>query len=191
MNTTLNKKSRPTRVGKTSVAAAKARHGPALRITKILVPVDFSDCSRKALEYALPFARQFHAGIALLHVLHVNYYAASSEYTTFDYPELIEETRRAGEKQLGDLARSVRKICPVKTVIQTGHPGSVIVDNAKKLGIDLIIISTHGRTGFKRAFLGSTAEHVVRYAPCPVLIVREHEHEFFQAEPLNPQRSQK
>ena len=141
------------------------------RRKNILVPVDFSDCSRRALDYAIPFARQFRAGIALLHVIHVNYYAASNDYTTFDYSELLDETRRAGEKQLGDLARSVRNKYPVKTVIQTGHPGSRIVDTAKKLGAGLIITSTHGRTGFKRAFLGSTAEHVVRYAPCPVLTV--------------------
>jgi nucleotide-binding universal stress UspA family protein len=162
-----------------------------LKPKRILVPIDFSDCSRKALEYALPFARQFHAALTVLHVVHVNYHAASSEYTTFDYPELIEETQRAGEKQLRDLARSVRKGGPVKTVIQTGHPGSVIVDTARKLGVDLIIISTHGRTGFKRAFFGSTTEHVVRYAPCPVLILREHEHEFVQPQPLNPRGSKR
>ena len=137
----------------------------------ILVPVDFSDSSRQALNFAIPFARQFRAGIALLHVIHVNYYATNSDFATYDYPELLDETRRAGEKQLDDLARSVRKQYPVKTVIQTGHPGSLIVNTAGKLGIGLIITSTHGRTGFKRAFLGSTAEHVVRFAPCPVLTV--------------------
>lgn len=137
----------------------------------ILVPVDFSDCSRQALNFAIPFARQFRAGITLLHVIHVDYYATNSDFATYDYPELLDETRQAGEKQLDDLARSVRKSYPVKTVIQTGHPGSLIVDTAKKLEVGLIITSTHGRTGFKRAFLGSTAEHVVRYAPCPVLTV--------------------
>lgn len=158
--------------------AIVARNRPANRLPassfkggNILVPVDFSDCSHQALDYAISFARQFRAGIALLHVVHVNYYAASNDYTTCDYPELIEETRRAGEKQLGDLACSVRKKYPVKTVVETGHPGSRIVDTAKKLGVELIITSTHGRTGFKRAFLGSTAEHVVRYAPCPVLTI--------------------
>ena len=166
--------------GKTPATGGKARRGPAIRLMNILVPVDFSDCSRKAVEYALPFARQFQAGITLLHVVHLDYYAANSEYTTFDYPELVEEAQRGGEKQLAWLARSLPKKCPINTLMQTGHPGSLIVDAAKRLGIDLIIISTHGRTGFKRAFLGSTAEYVVRYAPCPVLIVREHEHEFVQ-----------
>lgn len=150
----------------------------ALNIKNILVPIDFSDCSRKALEYALPVARQFQAAITLLHVVHVNYYVTSSEYAAFDYPELIEDTQRAGERRLAKLASSVRKRCSVTTVIETGHPGSIIVDSAKKQRTDLIIISTHGRTGLKRVFLGSTAEYVVRYATCPVLIVRGHKHRF-------------
>ncbi len=163
---------------RTPVAKGTKHTDPVLQFTKILVPVDFSECSRKAIEYAVQFARQFHAEIALLHVVHVNYYAANSEYTTFDYPELIEETRRTGERELGNLASSLPKTYPIKTLIRTGHPGSVIVDAAKKRGMDLIIISTHGHTGFKRVFLGSTAEYVLRYAPCPVLIVRQHEREF-------------
>jgi nucleotide-binding universal stress UspA family protein len=191
MSPKIKKTARRLRAGKAPAAGGKARRGPALRLIKILVPVDFSDCSRKALEYALPFARQFHAGITLLHIVHVNYYAANSEYTTFDYPELIEETGRAGKKQLDVLARSIARKCQVTTLIQTGHPGSIIVDTAKRRGIDLIIISTHGRTGFKRAFLGSTAEYAVRYAPCPVLIVREHEHEFVQHQPIKFRRSRK
>ena len=138
---------------------------------KVLVPVDFSDCSRQALDYALPFARHFQAGLTLLHVVHVNYYSAGGDFATYDYPDLLEETHRAGQKRLGDLARSIRKQYPFNTVLQTGHPGNLIVDTAKKLEVGLIITSTRGRTGFKRAFLGSTAEHVVRYAPCPVLTV--------------------
>lgn len=166
------------KAGKTLAAGGRLRSGSALRLKQILVPVDFSDCSHKALEYAFPFARQFHADITLLHVVHIDYYAANSEYTTFDYPELIEEMERAGKKQLEALARLVAKQCPVKTAIQIGHAGSSIVETAKRRGTDLIIISTHGRTGFKRIFLGSTTEYVVRYAPCPVLIVRQKEHDF-------------
>jgi nucleotide-binding universal stress UspA family protein len=166
------------KAGKTLAAGGRLQSGPALRLKQILVPVDFSDCSHKALEYALSFARQFHADITLLHVVHIDYYAANSEYTTFDYPELIEEMERAGKKQLEALARLIVKQCPVQTAIQTGHAGSIIVETAKRRGTDLIIISTHGRTGFKRIFLGSTTEYVVRYAPCPVLIVRQKEHEF-------------
>jgi nucleotide-binding universal stress UspA family protein len=151
------------------------------KVQNILVPIDFSPRSGKALEYALPMARRFHASIVLLHVVHPGYLAANDEYMVYDYPELIDEVRRAGEKQLGALADSIRKQCPVTTVIETGHPGNFIVETANRLGVDLIIISTHGRTGIKRAFLGSTAEFVVRYAPCPVLAMHEREQELSSA----------
>jgi nucleotide-binding universal stress UspA family protein len=156
-------------------------------LQNILVPVDFSPRSAKALEYALPMAKQFQANLVLLHVVHPGYLAANDEYTVYDYPELIDEVRRAAEKQLGALAGSIRKQCRVTTAIETGHPGNFIVETAKMLGIDLIIISTHGRTGIKRAFLGSTAEFVVRYAPCPVLAMHGREHELSSAN-VSPRR---
>ncbi|MCX6926594.1 MAG: universal stress protein [Verrucomicrobia bacterium] len=62
--------------------------------------------------------------------------------------------------------------------MRQGDPPFGIVDTAKELGIDLIIISTHGHNGLERVLLGSTAEKVVRHAGCPVLVVRENEHEF-------------
>jgi len=67
---------------------------------------------------------------------------------------------------------------PVKTLVRVGEATTGIIETAKELGIDLIILSTHGRKGMARLFLGSTAEQVVRRAPCPVLIVRENEREF-------------
>lgn len=179
MKTTMSdKRIRPAKSAKAPVAARQARSAPGNHPGKILVPVDFSECSRKALDYALPFAGKFGAALTLLHVIHANYYAANNEYTTFDYPELMSELRQSGEEELRLLADSVRKECPVKTMIETGHPGEVIVTAAKELGMNLIIVSTHGRTGLKRALLGSTAEYVVRHAPCPVLVVRESEKEF-------------
>jgi len=67
---------------------------------------------------------------------------------------------------------------PFKAVVREGEPYAQIVAAAKELGIDLIVLSTHGRTGLAHVFMDSTAEKVVRYAPCPVLIVRQQEHEF-------------
>ncbi|MCG3148240.1 MAG: hypothetical protein PCFJNLEI_01683 [Verrucomicrobiae bacterium] len=142
------------------------------RLKNILVPIDFSWCSEDALNYALPIARQFRAGIVLVHVIHADYYPTSGDYAALDYPALIEDLRRSGKKKLDDLARSIRSKRPLVTVIKDGHPGDVIVETAGTLGIDLIVISTHGRTGLKRVFLGSTAEYVVRHASCPVLTVR-------------------
>jgi nucleotide-binding universal stress UspA family protein len=68
-------------------------------------------------------------------------------------------------------------------IVRIGNPYHEIVVAAKEMNMDLIILSTHGRTGLKYVFMGSTAEHVVRYAPCPVLVVREHEHEFVSNKP--------
>jgi nucleotide-binding universal stress UspA family protein len=143
------------------------------RVQNILVPTDFSPRAEQALEYALPIARRFHARIALLHVIHAYYFVANSDYSSFDFPELMHKLRQAGEKQLGDMVRSIPKKYSVKTILETGHPGNFIVDTADRLGIDLVVIATHGRTGFKRALLGSTAEFVVRQAHCPVLAIPE------------------
>ena len=74
-------------------------------------------------------------------------------------------------------------MAPVKTLVRTGSPADEIVDAAKEMGVDLIILSTHGRTGLKHLLLGSMTENVVRRAPCPVLVVREREREFVSTRP--------
>lgn len=148
-------------------------------IERILVPVDFSSCSKKALDYALPFAKQFGASIVLLHVVQIN--LPASEFGMIDVAFTEKELRVSGERQLADLAKS--QIPPEvlsKSLVRVGRPVTEIADVARKEGADLIILSTHGHTGLKHVLLGSVAENVVRYAPCPVLIVREHEHEFLK-----------
>jgi nucleotide-binding universal stress UspA family protein len=151
---------------------------PPFKLTKILVPIDFSDCSKKALQYAVPFAKLFGAAITLLHVVHVSY-VGGPEFGALDFPLAEADLRKSAEKQLAELAaREVRQQAAAETLVRTGQEVMEIVDAAKKLESDLIIISTHGRTGLKHVFMGSVAENVVRLAPCPVLVVREHEHEF-------------
>jgi universal stress protein A len=144
---------------------------PVFKLRKILVPIDFSDCSKKALAYAIPFARQFGAELNLLHV--VEPYPAVPEMAPFDY-ETIEE----GRLELEVLRKGLGNIETCRTLVRMGAPATEITGAAKDLDADLIILSTHGRKGLSRMFLGSTAERVVRSAPCPVLIVRESEHEF-------------
>jgi universal stress protein A len=149
----------------------------AVKLSNILVPIDFSACSKKALQYAIAFAKQFQARLTLLHVVQVNY--AYGEFAAIDYPLLEKQMREAGEKQLAKLvAEETEGIVPTHTIVWTGSPASEIVQTAKRLAVDLIIISTHGYTGLKHVFLGSTTESVVRHAPCPVLTVRQHEHDF-------------
>jgi len=130
----------------------------------ILVPIDFSDCSKKALRYAVPFAKQFGATITLLHVVHVNY-SAGPEFGAIDFPLIEADLRKSAEKQLAELAA---------TEIQQQAPAQTLV----RIGQEVAEISTHGRTGLKHVFMGSVAENVIRRATCPVLVVREQEHEF-------------
>lgn len=143
---------------------------------KILVPIDFSECSAQGLEYAKALARKFKARLILLHVVHPQYYVTNDEYMKFDLPALMEETEKAAEKQMRELRRRTDwNGIKVETLLETGHAGQRICDEAKDRGADLVVTSTHGTTGLKHALLGSTAEFVVRHAPCPVLVVPSHE----------------
>jgi universal stress protein A len=155
------------------------REGAAsiFKLKKILVPVDFSECSKKALQYAIAFARQFGASLTLLHVVQINF--VGGEFGSIDYPLLETELKESRSKLLDRLVRDeIDGDVPANALMRVGQPLAEIVRAAKESDIDLIIISTHGHTGLKHVFLGSTAESVVRYAPCPVLTVREQEHEF-------------
>jgi universal stress protein A len=144
---------------------------PVFKLRKILVPIDFSDCSKKALAYAIPFAKQFGAELTLLHV--VEPYPAVPEMAPYDV-ETVEE----GRLELEELKKSLGGAVRFTTLVRLGAPPTEITSAARELDADLIVISTHGRKGLSRVFLGSTAEKVVRSASCPVLIVRESEHEF-------------
>jgi nucleotide-binding universal stress UspA family protein len=144
---------------------------PVFQLKKILVPVDFSDCSKKALQYALPFARQFEAELALVHV--VQAYVAVPEMV----PVEVVSTRDA-ESDLERLRQLTCEGVQSRAIVRVGLPHREITKAAQEFGSDLIILSTHGHTGLAHVLLGSTAERVVRHAPCPVLVVREREHEF-------------
>ena len=141
------------------------------KLKEILVPVDFSECSQKALQYAIPFAKQFGAQLTLLHV--VQPYPAVPEMAPVD----IESIQDAKQK-LVETKAAIDKGISARAQVRVGNPPAEIVDAATQGGSDLIILSTHAHTGLARVFLGSTAEKVVRQAPCPVLVVREQEREF-------------
>jgi nucleotide-binding universal stress UspA family protein len=148
------------------------------KLKRILVPIDYSACSKKALRYAIPLARQFSASLTLLHVVQASY-PVGGEFATMDYTLCEKELCDLTEKQLAVMAREeIPDDVPAAALVRKGYPVQQIIDAARDLEIDLIILSTHGHTGLKHVFLGSTAENVVRRAPCPVLVVREQEHEF-------------
>lgn len=143
---------------------------PATEPRRILVPVDFSGPSRQALRAAVALAQPFGSRLAVVHVTRRNrpdsHIVAEQMGITFD-------TRRAGRARLQEFIEheQTREIQPTRLVAD-GVPFDEIVKAAEAWDADLIVIATHGYTGLKHVLLGSTAERVVRHAPCPVLVVR-------------------
>jgi nucleotide-binding universal stress UspA family protein len=149
-----------------------------LRLKKILVPIDFSPPSKNAFKYAVRFAEEFGGEMTLLYVLEpqsMTGFMAIPETSAFVEADIV-----AAGKNLRSLVASVRKakIERPRWKVRGGLPSHEIVEAAKEMDVDLIVIATHGYTGWKHFCIGSTAERVVRAAPCPVLVVREKEHEF-------------
>jgi|SRR5438067_550220 len=159
------------------VRGSDSKKQPAQRpatFRKILVPVDFSDCSMKGLGYAKALANEFKAKLILLHSIALQYYVASDEYARYDFPLLMQQADRTAKQQMRDLVQQTNWN-GIETSIQIGHAGQQICTEASDRKADLIAISTHGKTGFKHVLLGSTAEYVVRHAACPVLVVPSRE----------------
>lgn len=149
------------------------------RLRKILVPVDFSEYSSKALEYALSFAAQFQASLILLHVVEPTVYPENYMVLPPALDEINQAMIKAGQDRLEALRREqVGDRAPAEAVVRVGRAYFEIAEAARALDTDMIIIATHGYTGLKHVLLGSTAERVVRHAPCPVLTVRQAEQEF-------------
>ena len=159
---------------KKSTAAGGPRHGQSFK--RILVPVDFSECSLKGLFYGKALAKKFGAKLILLHSVHVQYFVTNDEYVRYDFPEVMRQAEAIEREQLHELvAKTDWEGVEVEPSLQIGHVGDQICTRAADYNADLIVTSTHGRTGLKRALLGSTAEYVVRHAPCPVLVVPSYD----------------
>lgn len=145
------------------------------RFKRILVPTDFSTTSDIAFDYALDLAARDGSSMLLLNVIDDT--GIATAYPDGFYVELPglraqlmeESTRRLDEMKARCLARGVE----ATTAVVTGRPARIIVDTATEKGSDLIVMGTHGRTGFAHLMLGSVAERVLRSAPCPVMAVRD------------------
>ena len=151
----------------------------AIDLKRILVPVDFSPLSRKAVHYATHLARQFGAEMNLFHVVEPEIPPAFDGFMIAP-PPISNGTNASCANRLNKLASSARSagLDRVEAAVGTGLAAHEIVEAAKEHDVDLIVIATHGYTGWKHFAIGRTAERVVRAAPCPVLVVREKEHEF-------------
>ena len=137
----------------------------------ILVPTDLSEGAEQALDYACELARTLGAKIHLLNVIGVPALGVP-ELGVALTASMIDELVTGNQEAIERLARTH---CPAQrghVMVRTGDARDVINQTAKELGVDLIVMGTHGRRGISRALLGSVAENVVRTAPCAVLTVR-------------------
>lgn len=150
-----------------------------IRIQRILLPTDFSDYSATATKYACEMATRFDAELHLLHTLEVHLTSTPNFLMGLDLPRYVKESSAAAEKSLAGILDP--KWSTGRTVIHAlveGSPKVEIITYARKHNIDLIVLSTHGRTGLSHVIMGSVAESIVRTAPCPVLTVRSEGHQF-------------
>jgi nucleotide-binding universal stress UspA family protein len=135
-------------------------------IQNVLIPTDFSTTSDAALRHAVTMARTFGARLYVLHVP-----GRTGENFEANFP--IGQFERLAPEKLA-LLLSPEEIAQLKPeyALRIGAPADEIVQYAKTRDVDLIVMGTHGRSGVAHLLLGSVAEHVVRMAPCPVLLVR-------------------
>ncbi len=152
-----------------------------LPIRLIVCPTDFSDPARRAVTAACELAGQFSAELLLLHVTHDLPIVAAAgpvmsppggAHDGFDVVGYQELIRKHAEEELDTLIdEEVAEEIRVRKVVLQGRPANLIVETAENEGADLIVISTHGRTGVRHFLFGSVAEKVVRSAACPVLTI--------------------
>ena len=153
----------------------QSKTGLRFTVKRILVPVDFSECSQEGLRYAIGFANQFGARIMLLHATYLGYIYSTEATALYDVRGLQKAARKNAERQMRKLVRAA-KFGRVKyeTAFTEGSPVLGICAFAKEHNVDVIVTSTHGLTGFQHVLIGSIAEKVVRHAPCSVLVVPSH-----------------
>ena len=158
-----------------------------IAIKNILVATDFGPASETALRYGRALASQFGARLHLLHVTENLHLAASSGYGYTSLPyRMQQEIESAGRKQTNALLTEEDRqaLRAVAVTITDNSPAAAIAEYARGNDIDLVLVGTHGRGGLSHLLMGSVAERVVRTAPCPVLTVRDRQHDFVIPEPV-------
>ncbi len=161
-----------------------------LSIKKVLVPIDFSDYSKSALKYAVNFAKSFGADMTLIYVVEPIIYPPDFSMGQIAIPTISTEWDDRAREELDKLAKTeIPAEVKVKTIIKTGKPFVEIIETAAEENIDIIIIATHGHSAVEHILFGSTAEKVVRKAPCPVLTLREPIKGFNYKEEIKKQKN--
>jgi nucleotide-binding universal stress UspA family protein len=155
-----------------------------INLKRILVPTDFSEGARHALTYGVSFAKEYEAELLLLHVVETVAAPYASDLFPVPMAEVFEEMSGYAKSELEKLVTDAkgRGAAAARFLVAQGKPSIEIMRVAREETVDMIVLGTHGKGVLDQALFGSTTERVVRKAPCPVLCVRESEHEFVKEE---------
>ena len=143
---------------------------------RILVPLDGSSTSKAGLREAIELAKGQRATLQLVHVVDQHYIGLMGMESAGGLSEMMDSLKRSGRDILKNAQAAADKAGVKATAVlletMTGPAADLILRQAKKSGVDLIVLGTHGRRGVRRLLMGSDAEQVVRNAPVPVMLVR-------------------
>jgi nucleotide-binding universal stress UspA family protein len=157
------------RSGAHSIKESNGMKGASMKkVEKILAPTDLSEISRIGLSYAFDLARGWGAELVVYHVTDA---AELANYKAASLQDLIEKRTKALAQYLSEHFAELLPLVELRTKVDIGSAAELIVAEAEKQGSDLIVMSTHGRTGLAHILMGSVTEHVVRNANCPVFSV--------------------
>lgn len=138
------------------------------KVEKILAPTDLSELSLVGLEYALELARGWGAEVTVYHLANA---AELASYKASSMEDLLSKHRQILEQFLNDSFAELLPLVEVRQKVEIGSPATSILEEAEREGSDLIVMSTHGRTGLAHMLMGSVTEQVVRNASCPVFSI--------------------
>lgn len=143
-------------------------------VNKILCPIDFSEHSMEALDNAIELAQQLSSKLILTHVISpipvVPTPSHPSEFNITSYREMLKES---SEKNMDSIIEDkVPRDLDFEKIIRSGDPAQEIDGVAKEQDVDLMVISTHGRSGLQHLIFGSVAEKIIRHSSCPVLTIK-------------------
>lgn len=152
-----------------AIPVRRPRRRARVAIENMLVAVDFSDGSKAALHYAAQLAGAFDAAVTIVNVVEVNY--GWLNFGADEFPVLDEQAREDRKCTLRSFVRECGSKPSWRYIARMGKPAEEIAEVAREVKADIIVIATRGLSGLKHAMIGSTAEEVVRMAPCPVWVV--------------------
>ena len=140
------------------------------KIQKILAPTDFSELSGYGVRYALDLARTWNSSVTLLNIADPT---ELSKYHAHSLEDLVKKHEQMMEDFLNQTGADVTPPLNLTIRVELGSPASTILEAAQKERSDLIVMSTHGRTGLAHMLMGSVTEKVIRLAPCPVFSIHQ------------------